>query len=196
VTAKRKAKGTIVYGRHPGGSSLVFIPLRKAKKSAALWRAVKGSATWGEFRRQIPREEYRELLRCMNDVPFADFFAELRTEKKITRAEARLEYAQLPFEERNPLDDDPFHGDEGIFTDSWPPDPEAEMSDWLPREIVAEMVGPTSMASGVLGELELGKEDFFLAVLKREGYQCVRDDRLVALAKGWTEEMFDSRQAP
>lgn len=192
MTAKRRVRDTIVYGSHPGGSSLVFIPLKKAKKYAAWWRAVHGSATWGEFRRQIPREEYRELLRCINDVPFADFFAYVRAEKKITRAEARLEYEQLPFEERDPLDDDPFHGDEGIFTDSWPPDPEAEMFDWLPREIVAETVGPASMVSGILGELESGKEDFFLAVLKREGYRCVRDDRLVALAKGWTEELFDS----
>lgn len=180
----------LVYGEVE--ASLVFIPMKEAKRLSAIYAAVESARTWGEFRRMLPDGVYSEIIKTMieNDRGFDEFYVNwIEEHPDGTRAEACREYQKLPFHERLPEERDPFDSADipGLCDGDWPDWPHQEMLNWVPTAI-QQTYGQRgeSRLNGPFLTFRPEDESAIVEAFSELGYQCRRDDRLVRRACGRT----------
>ena len=152
----------ILYFRQsPHMGTLVFAPPKRAELIDQLHRAIEESTTWGEFRRRVPKDEYKEL--------FADVFS--------TDPEELEEDEEL----REPGDREEFSCDvvPGYSDGDYPPWVAAEMERYLPDSVI-ETYGKTddSMVNGSFLAIDAANREKVLEALKSEGFEVVEREDL------------------
>jgi hypothetical protein len=177
----------IIYGVTNG--CVVVLPSQRALELAAIHEALR-STTWKEFESRVSAEVYEEYREKsgVDELPnFEEFYSEeLKSRPGLSQEEAFWQFVALRSDERTALPDDPFPGyDIGPICDGdWPGWPEQEMLSWVPADI-QERYGNVrcSVLNGDF--LQFSADAGVVAdALRRHGYQCRRDDALVARACG------------
>lgn len=93
-----------------------------ARRAAQVWRAVGESTTWGEFRKQLPPEDWAQVI---------DLFAD--REKEVPADETIFS-----------SDDLPMWGDDGLYIGLWPPE---EAVSWFPEDLLEKYGGHDDSAN-------------------------------------------------
>ena len=91
---------------------VVFAKRDIAGRTAQVWRAVQGSATWGEFRAAMPAADREEVINQLGeDIPCDD---------------SRFDPENVAW------------GDDGDFIGPWPP---SDALDWFPEDLIDKYGG-------------------------------------------------------
>jgi hypothetical protein len=148
----------LVYGlldRGPNGRSLVFIPEPEALRLANFHRAVRSSKTWGDFYDRVPASDLKELDEVWDE------------------CDGRPERSEK------------FDCERVVGDGDWPPWPEQEMMQWLPREVWLRYAKKeTSVINGHYITIDPAHEREIIAELESFGFVCRRNNRLVKTACG------------
>ncbi len=144
----------LVYGVH--GDELVIMLADRARHLALTWKAMVKAKTWGALRTLAPRKAYREIL-AFQESP------------RSIRAGHPFDYYEM-----TPVPD----GD-------YPGFPKQEVMDWMPSEIL-EAFGRTqeTAMNGDYPGFHPTDTRRIVANLRRHGYRCRRNQRLVEAAHG------------
>jgi hypothetical protein len=169
VTTKRQAvkkqkiqaiNPCLVYGvltRGPKDRTLVCIPEPEAIRLASIHRAVRSSKTWGDFYDRVAPSDLKELDEVWDE-------CDRRPER-----EEKFDCTEVP----------------GFCDGDWPAWPQQEMMGWLPREIWTRYAKKeTSVINGYYITIDPFHERAIIKDLKRLGYLCRRNNRLVTTACG------------
>ena len=184
---------TFVFGAaaSPGGPSLIFIPLEKARELAAIHQAL-WAKTWGEFKLKMPASRLPELLSTLLECgawASFDFYYQAHA-RSGTPAERELlwrQYEELAPGARMPFDGDPFQVESlpGVSDGSWPERPEQAMLRWLPPLLCGRLGRRVfSQRRGDWLIFDPGRAPEILAALEGAGYVCCWDEDLVRRACG------------
>ena len=150
----RSQNRELVYGVH--GDELVFIPADRARHLALTWKAMTKAKTWGALRMLAPPKAYREIL-AFQDSP------------RSIRAGHSFDYYEM-----TPVPD----GD-------YPGFPKQEVSDWMPPDVLHAFGRTVStMMNGDFPAIDPKEERRVVASLRRQGYRCRRNQRLIEAAHG------------
>lgn len=173
----------LVYGSSNCSKGLVFVQRKVATDLATIWNALSESKTWGKFKAMVGPRIYQGILDrgqfdgCYSLASFQFEHPDLPEE------ESARAYRDLRVGGRLPLDEDPFemYSINGVADGDWPIWPEQLMIAWNPPEILHEYGRSESSAlNGPFATLDESREEEIVAAFKRRGYQCVRDDELIA----------------
>lgn len=138
---------------------LVFAPEKRALFVDQILRTINNSATFGEFRRNLPAGEWEKLVE-----------------------RDRESYEEDEGEYELPKDDDPFDPTwiPGFEVGDYLPWLQQEMLDWFPWDI-ARRFGKmdTSALNGSCLILPMSAEKEIVDALKQEGYEVERRDELM-----------------
>jgi hypothetical protein len=152
------AQQRLVFG-YLHDEALIFVPEREAVELAELRRAVGTARTWGELKANIPPKRWRQVASAFE-----------------------------VGDERLPSDDEPFDADHvpGYADGDWPDWPAQRMLEWMPSE-VRERFGKLelSVLNGEYLALDPARESEIVSALRKAGYDCRPDDRLVREASGY-----------
>jgi hypothetical protein len=182
---RRKPRETVVYGTV--GESLIFIPRKQAEELATVWAAL-GSRTWGELRSRLSRKRFEKLKHLLDRIDFDTFYEEQRKENpRLTRKKALEAYRELEPDERLPLDDEPCCLPDAVGDGDWPEWPAQEMLKWMPENIPGAR-GEMSFLNGPCLTLDPAHEAEIVAAVEAAGYRCIKEERLVRQACGYTGE--------
>lgn len=142
--------------------SLVFLRREHALELVALRKTLDRCSSWRELRSRVSKERYDEL-------------AELCGHEDGDPADADE-------------DDDDFGGSvEGLMADGdYPEWPAQEMLDWMPPSVLGSEYAAVddSVHNGPYLYLDPEKEAEIVALLRAEGYQVTKDERLVNRTTG------------
>lgn len=143
-----------------GYSCALFAERSSAEHVAQILTALRRSATWGEFRRNLPDGEWEESLQyCIEDEPGDD-----------GRYPADSQYA----------DSAPFHRDmvPGYADGDYPEWLRSSTLDWFPPSLIKKYAGmvETSVLNGDALELPAGHADAIADDLRAMGHSVERTD--------------------
>jgi hypothetical protein len=153
------ASRSLVYGEHPVGQQLLFIPDKRARFLAQVWRALVKSKTWNDLKRLAPAAAYREIRGHNKD----------NLDPHELRADTPFDYYEMT----------------GVPDGDYPGWPAQEMFGWMPLDIQLDF-GSTE-GSRLNGECLIFRPNDTKAIverLKRAGFRCRRNQRLVERAHG------------
>ncbi len=186
---KASEREEVVYGEI--NESLVFIKKKDAQRIWACHRALGTAKTWGEFRSLVDPESYNRLIEVMDaSVDFEAFCEEQpKSEPGLTPEEAKAEFMKMSIGDRLPEDSDAFSQDHVPWTydGDWPDWPAKKMLNWVP-ESIQEQYGTieSSMLNGEFLTFACSDARKIAAAFRRAGYRCVRNDKLVERASGYS----------
>lgn len=162
IRMNEKQRRDLVYAEVDG--SLLFLPRKVAVELAAFWEALAYSDTWGEFRGRVSRSRYVEVVKYW-----------LGLDGKLAP-------------DAYPADDESFPGTKfPCIADSLYPEwPAQEMLNWLPESVLDSPHAKVrySLHNGEYLHINPKREKRILALLRADGYQASKDERLVFCAKG------------
>jgi len=148
--------GELVYGEIDG--SLVFIPREEADELADLYGALRLS-TWGELRRAVSDERWREILQRLG----ADEGSPPPGDGEELQADS------IP----------------GFAEQDWPEWPAQRMGRWLPRDVIAGYGQLTdTLMSGTFTWFDPSSAGAIVRDLERLGWTCEEDQALIEAASG------------
>lgn len=180
--ATRPKEADIVCGEF--SDNFVLIPRSEALRLARVHYAIQSSATWGEFKANLPTEEWQDILSSLAYPTLAEY----REEEGFETDEAALEsYKSLPLGDRMPVDSDKFLSEwlPGFTDGDWPEWPAQQAQNWVPREIQQRFGSSvSSVLNGPFLTLDPSRANEIVAAMQELGYVCERDDRLVRSASG------------
>ena len=150
----RSQNRELVYGVY--GDELVVMPADRARYLALTWKAMTKAKTWGALRTLAPPKAYREIL-AFQESP------------RSIRAGHPFDYYEM-----TPVPD----GD-------YPGFPKQEVMDWMPSEVL-EAFGRTQQTAinGDYPGFDPTETRKVVASLRRHGYRCRRNHRLIEAAHG------------
>ena len=150
----RSQNRELVYGVY--GDELVVMPADRARYLALTWKAMTKAKTWGALRTLAPPKAYREIL-AFQESP------------RSIRAGHPFDYYVM-----TPVPD----GD-------YPGFPKQEVMDWMPSEVL-EAFGRTQQTAinGDYPGFDPTETRKVVASLRRRGYRCRRNQRLIETAHG------------
>jgi hypothetical protein len=133
----------IVYTDSAPFLGALFSERETAKRAAQIWRAVTQSTTWGEFRKTMPADIWKEVVDLLDeDAPSDD----------------------------TPIspDDVPGWGGDGYYLGPWPPE---AVIDWFPEDLIDKYGGSiTPNPNGANLELPVESADQIAADLRARGH--------------------------
>jgi hypothetical protein len=192
----------LVYAECMG--ELVFIPLKDAVVAASRSVALSRAKTWGEFRRCVTPESWRQMLEALREdgaTDFPTFCASLVAECPWTsRREAQELYLRKKVGERLPTDVDPFEWKHLPFRTKIEVEEgrpfECRMIHWVPQSIQAKFgrVECYRIAGEVL-EFGPAQEAEIVSAFESLGYTCLKAPWLVYVAHGH-DVLSDSVKPP
>ena len=168
VTARGRANSApsgqrpILYFRQtPHMGTLVFAPPERAELVDCLHHAIEESITWGEFRRRMPKDEYKEL--------FADVFSTDPDELEVDEGA------------REPGDKEAFSCEAvpGYSDGDYPPWVATEMDRYLPDSVI-EAYGrkDDSVLNGSFLSVDAVHREKMIEALKSEGFEVIEREDL------------------
>ena len=146
----------LVFRRAPHMDALVFTSLDRALEIDRLHRAISQSATWGEFRKRIGREEYERLFEDQFEIPEPDTDPE------------DLDHYNL-----EPKDDGPFSSDAvpGFCDGDYPPWLAQEIDAHVPRDILERFAKrDSSVLNGSFYRIESKHQEAIIKALTDAGF--------------------------
>jgi hypothetical protein len=153
-SSKKLVFGLLDKGR--GDSNLVFIQASEAKRLAKVHYAIENASDWGTFRREMPAEDLKYVIEHYRD-------------------------RGKPL----PRKGDGFVIPGSYYDGDWPDWPEQMMLDWMPKTIV-EKYGTVEcpVFNGHFLTLQMKDAEQILLALKRDGFECRLDEKMVRQACG------------
>ena len=150
----RSQNRELVYGEY--GDELVVMPADRARYLALTWKAMVKAKTWGALRTLAPPKAYREIL-AFQESP------------RSIRARHPFDYYEM-----TPVPD----GD-------YPGFPKQEVMNWMPAEVLRTCCRMAVTAvNGDYPSFDPIQTREVVASLRRHGYRCRRNQRLIEAAHG------------
>jgi hypothetical protein len=103
----------IVYTVNDHFGPALFAERQTANRAAQIWRAVMRSTTWGEFKKTMPVDLWKDVVDSLDEAVPSD---------------------DAPFSS----DDVPGWGDDGYYPGPWPPE---AVLDWFPEDLIDKYGG-------------------------------------------------------
>ena len=173
-----ESKGVVYYGEPKYSDGILLVRAEDFEYLSAIYQALYTARTWSDFWRLLPKDE-RQCIR-QSLVEAADDY-EVTLDSPEAAAYGLIDDA--PFEDTHILNPDSY----------WPPVPDRDFVDWIPKEIVDEFgMRSASMVSGdfVTFIVEPERLEAFKASFSEFGFQLVYEPQRIRMANGeyWRDQ--------